>query len=64
MNNLIEMNYNGNEIRTIDDNGQVWWMLSDVCKVLDLSTPSKVSDRLDDDEKGMTLIHTLGGSRM
>jgi len=63
MNNLIEMNYNGNEIRTIDDNGQVWWMLSDVCKVLDLSTPSKVSDRLDDDEKGMTLIHTLGGKQ-
>lgn len=63
MNNLIEMNYNGNEIRTIDDNGQVWWVLSDVCKVLGLSTPSKVSDRLDDDEKGMTLIHTLGGKQ-
>lgn len=51
MNNLIEMNYNGNEIRTIDDNGQVWWVLSDVCKVLDISNPSKVASRLDEDER-------------
>ena len=33
------------------------WVLADVCRVLDLSNPSKVAERLDDDEK-MTL--TLG----
>lgn len=51
MNNLIEMSYNGNEIRTIDDNGQIWWVLSDVCKTLDISNPSKVASRLDEDER-------------
>lgn len=51
MNNLIQMNYNGNEIRTIDDNGQIWWVLSDVCKALNISNPSKVANRLDEDER-------------
>ena len=47
----------------IESNGETWWVLSDICKVLDLSTPSKVADRLDLDEKGMTSIHTLGGKQ-
>lgn len=51
------MSYNGNEIRTIDDNGQVWWVLIDVCKALELSTPSKVVKRLDEDE--VNQIHII-----
>lgn len=51
MNDLIQMNYNGNEIRTIDDNGQIWWVLSDVCKALNISNPSKAANRLDEDER-------------
>lgn len=27
-----------------------WWVLRDVCKVLDLSTPARVADRLGEDE--------------
>lgn len=38
-------------------------VLADLCKVLELSTPSKVSERLDQDEKGVSLIHTLGGAQ-
>ena len=45
MNNMIEMSYNGSEIRSIDIDGQIWWVLKDVCKILDLSTPAKVSKR-------------------
>lgn len=51
MNNLIQLNYNGSEVRTIDDNGQIWWVLSDICNVLGISNPSKVADRLDNDER-------------
>lgn len=51
MNNLIQMSYNGNEIRTIDDNGQVFWVLSDICNALGISNPSKVASRLDEDER-------------
>ena len=51
MNNIIEMNYNGSEIRSIDIDGQIWWVLKDVCKILELSNPSKVASRLDEDER-------------
>lgn len=51
MNNIIEMSYNGSEIRSIDIDGQIWWVLKDVCKILELSNPSKVASRLDEDER-------------
>lgn len=63
MNNLQIFNYNNNEIRTIEREGGVWWVLADVCKVLDIGSPHKVSDRLEEDEKGRSLIPTLGGQQ-
>lgn len=44
-------NYNNNEIRTVEKEDGLWWVLADVCKVLDLSSPHKVADRLDKDER-------------
>ena len=61
MNNLIQMSYNGNTIRTIDNNGQVWWILKDICKVLDISHVKDTVKRLDEDEVGQTeVIDNLG----
>ena len=51
------------QVRTINQNGQPWFVLADLCKALSLSTPSKVSERLDEDEKGMSSIHTPGGNQ-
>lgn len=62
MNNLIPMNYNGAEIRTIDDNGQIWWVLKDICKVLELSDTSKTAGRLDEDE--LTRIKLVSGNQI
>lgn len=39
------------EIRVIEQNGEPWFVLADVCKVLELSNPSKVAQRLDVDER-------------
>ena len=36
MNNLQIFNYNGNEVRTIQKDGEPWWVLKDVCAVLDI----------------------------
>lgn len=55
--------YQGNEVRTIQHGDEVWWVLRDVCRVLGMTTPAKVAERLDDDEKGVSLIHTLGGNQ-
>ena len=54
-------NYESSEIRTVQVNGEPWFVLSDVCKVLELSSPHKVAERLDGDEKGRNQIPTLGG---
>lgn len=54
-------NYESSEIRTVQVNGEPWFVLADVCKVLELSSPHKVAERLDGDEKGRNQIPTLGG---
>ncbi len=42
-----------------DQDGQPWFVLADVCRVLDHSNPSVAASRLDDDEK-LTLDNTEG----
>ena len=60
-NEIQVWNYESSEIRTVQINGEPWFVLSDVCKVLELSSPHKVAERLDGDEKGRNQIPTLGG---
>ena len=60
-NEMQVWNYESSEIRTVQINGEPWFVLSDVCKVLELSSPHKVAERLDGDEKGRNQIPTLGG---
>lgn len=63
MNNLQVFTYEEKEVRTIQRNGQPWWVLKDVCEVLELSNSRMVADRLDEDEKGVSIIDTLGGKQ-
>ena len=60
-NEIQVWNYESSEIRTVQVNGEPWFVLADVCKVLELSSPHKVAERLDGDEKGRNQIPTLGG---
>ena len=62
-NNLQTWNYESSEIRTIEKDGEPWWVLADVCKVLEISNSRNVSSRLETDEKGVTLVDTLGGTQ-
>lgn len=41
-------NFNGTDIRVIEKDGQPWFVLRDVCEVLELGNPSQVKVRLDD----------------
>lgn len=50
-------------VRTILIDGEPWWVAKDVCEVLDLDQVSRATSRLDDDEKGVTSITTLGGNQ-
>lgn len=51
------------EIRTLNLNGEPWFVAADVCKALELGNPSMTVERLDDDEKGISTIDTLGGKQ-
>ena len=53
--------YNSNEVRTVELNGEPWFVLKDVCEVLGIGNSRMVADRLDEDEKGVSQIDTLGG---
>lgn len=50
MNGLTVFRYHEQEIRTIEKDGETWWVLKDVCDALGLSDTNKISKRLDDDE--------------
>lgn len=61
--NLMQFDYNGKQVRTVMLNGEPWFVAKDVCEVLELGTTSKAIERLDDDEKGVNSIPTLGGKQ-
>ena len=48
-------------IRAVDVNGDPWFVAADVCRALELDNVSMAVERLDDDERGVSPIDTLGG---
>lgn len=61
MNELQIFNYNDNQIRTVEKEDGLWWVLADVCGVLEIKNSRDSANRLDDDEKGVGQIYTPGG---
>ena len=51
------------KIRTVEMNGQAWIVAADICKALGVNNGRNVVSRLDDDEKGVCTVDTLGGSQ-
>ncbi|QHO91049.1 phage antirepressor Ant [Actinomyces sp. 432] len=50
------------EIRTLTGaDSEPRFVLTDLCKALSLSTVAKVAERIDSEDKGVSLIHTPGG---
>lgn len=48
-------------IRTLNIDGEPWFVASDVCKALGIANSRDAVARLDEDEKGVALTDTLGG---
>lgn len=52
MNNRLQVfSYEGNEVRTVLRDGEPWWVLKDICAVLDIANSRDAAARLDEDEK-------------
>lgn len=53
----------GQRLRVITKDGEPWFVAADVCAALTIGNTSMAMERLDDDEKGISSIDTLGGKQ-
>nr|DAI68376.1 MAG TPA: hypothetical protein [Caudoviricetes sp.] len=60
---IIAFDFEEKPLRTIERNGEPWFIMSDVCRVLDIKNVSQAAERLDADEKGIYLSDTPGGKQ-
>lgn len=61
MSNIQIFNYQNNEVRTVEMGGEPWFVLKDVCGVLDIADHKVVARRLDEDEVCQTpLTDSMG----
>lgn len=51
MKELQVFQYEGKQVRTVEKDGETWWVLKDVCEVLQIKNPTDVWKRLDEDER-------------
>lgn len=64
MNDLQIFTYQQNAVRTVERDGEPWFVLKDVCDVLGISKYRDVSERLDADEREPVKVDTPGGPQM
>lgn len=57
--NIVPFEFEGNAVRVVERVGEPWFVLADVCRVLEIGNPSQAATRLDDDEKA-TLTNNEG----
>ncbi len=58
--NLIPFSFEGAEVRVLDQAGEPWWVLTDVCSVLEIRNAPDAANRLDEDEKSTIVITDSG----
>ena len=63
MNDLQVFNYGEIPVRTVLLGGEPWWVLADVCRLLEIKNSRDTVNRLDADEKGVGQIDTPGGNQ-
>lgn len=63
MHDLQVFEYEGSAVRTVEKDGEPWFVAADVCGFFGISNHRNVLARLDEDEKGVSIVDTLGGSQ-
>lgn len=58
---LQAFDFSGEPVRVIDQDGQPWFVAADVCQVLEIQQPTRAVESLEEDEKGVSIVHTPGG---
>jgi prophage antirepressor-like protein len=63
MTDLIPFDYSGRQVRTVQVDGEPWFVARDVCAVLGIRNVADSLAGLDEDEKGVATTDTLGGGQ-
>lgn len=63
MGEVIPFDFEQYAVRVVTRDGDPWFVAPDVCRALGHTNASAALRRLDDDEKGLTRVYTLGGEQ-
>lgn len=61
LDDLTVFDFEDAAVRIVTRDGDPWFVAADVCRILDLGNTAMAVSRLDDDEKGVATVDTLGG---
>jgi prophage antirepressor-like protein len=60
---LITFHFKDVSLNAVEIGGEPWFVLVDVCRVLEIANSRNATARLDEDEKGVHNVDTLGGAQ-
>ncbi|GCD56592.1 BRO-N domain-containing protein [Acetobacter pasteurianus] len=63
MSNIIPFSFEDHAVRVVTREGEPWFVLADVCAVLEIAHHRDAASRLDEDERGSVVVDTLGGQQ-
>lgn len=55
--------FSGQKVQTVEIDNQTWWVAKDIAEILEYADTQTLTRRLEDYEKGMQNLHTLGGNQ-
>ena len=62
MENALQVfNYNDKQVRTVEQDGEIWFVAKDVCNILEISKYRDAVSKLEDDERCPVKVDTLQG---
>lgn len=61
MTDIVPLHFDQADVRMVLRDGEPWWVLNDVCAILEIANPRHAATRLRDWQKGVAISDTLGG---
>lgn len=61
--NIVPFKFESQELYVVMRDGEPWWALKEVCRILEIVNARDAAARLDEDEKGVALADTPGGAQ-
>jgi prophage antirepressor-like protein len=58
---LVPFNFDAHTVRSTSIDGEPWFVAADVAAALGYSATASATRTLDDEDKGVQTVHTLGG---